>query len=79
MNEHDRALAEAYSGTVGPDGRLVIHAGSNVIHKLKYSRFPDRKNVLNRTRTECGHLTTHMTSIDNENIGESRLCNKCFK
>lgn len=39
------------------------------------------KAVLNTTKTECGHLTTHMSRIKEERVedlSDSLKCEKCF-
>lgn len=64
-----------------PDfSNCVIHAGSDKIHKLVYREVGTR-SWLNKTRTECGCLTTHMSQISEkaaEEFSQPRYCKHCF-
>jgi len=60
----------------------VIHAGSDKIHKLPVEReLAPGQLLVNRTKTRCGALTTHMGDIDPERVlelPESLRCKRCF-
>ena len=60
----------------------VVHASSDKIHRLPVEReFANGQTILNRVRTRCGALTTHMSDIGAEQVldlPESLRCNRCF-
>ena len=60
----------------------VMHAGSDTIHKLPVERqLASGRTLVNRSRTVCGALTTHMYDVEPERVlelPESCRCELCF-
>jgi hypothetical protein len=59
------------------NNRFLLHAGSDVLHKMKIDQLPHLGQIANTTRTECGALSTHMSEVSEEEADEVPLKNHC--